>query len=154
MYLVALYQKQSQVKSSQTRTQLIIVTDNCSNCLTKCHFLASTGTDFWAGATDNFAEGSWLWPNSNTPINCDGDFCDWRDGEPNGGKNENCLEVTNFGNAGHWNDANCNDWLFHYICEKPIAKDVKKTAWIGLNDIDSTQTVVWTDNTPVSFTKW
>ena len=126
-------------------------------CLRIC-FIASTGTSFWAGATDKYAEGSWVWLNSNTPIDCDKDFCDWPQSEPNSGKNENCLEVRADpypdGTNGHWNDASCNDLLTHYICEKPIAEDVRKTAWIGLNDLDSTKTVKWTDSSPVSFTKW
>ena len=101
-----------------------------------------------------------MWPNSDTPINCekDGgkDFCDWPGSEPNGGKNENCMEVRAdaYGDGGHWNDMDCNQFTTHYICEKPFPENVKKNAWIGLNDIASTQTVVWTDGSPVTFTKW
>ena len=52
-----------------------------------------------------------------------------------------------------WNDEDGGK-LTHYICEKPTAVDTRKAVWIGLNDIQGTQTLVWTDDYPVTFTKW
>ena len=54
---------------------------------------ASTGTSFWAGGSDIAEEGKWVWTNNST-IDCENNYCDWHEGEPNdSGHYENCLEV-------------------------------------------------------------
>ena len=72
---------------------------------------------YWLGASDFNSEGSWKWI-TNEPFT----FTCWRNGEPNGGKNENFLVMTNFwDNKWLWNDGNKNDWpsasQYAYICE-------------------------------------
>lgn len=103
-------------------------------------------------------EGVWRWSNDNSTLDCEnGGFCDWHEGEPNGNAAESCLQVwnDNYWDTGHWNDAPCNDTLTHYICQKPLATDTRKTVWIGLKDMDNTGTLSWTDDSmPVTFTKW
>ena len=117
---------------------------------------APRGESFWAGLTDRDEEGTWRWVNASDPLDCSNVFCDWHVNEPGGGETESCLEVWNeaWWDEGHWNDASCTDRLTHYICEKPIAQDTTKVAWIGLNDLDSTQTLTFTDETRVTYTKW
>ena len=123
-------------------------------------FIAPRGESFWAGATDKDEEGVWRWVNVTDPFNCESEdyFCDWHEGEPGGGETESCLQVFNdaWWDQNHWNDASCTDTLTHYICEKPLSQDgdTKKKVWIGLDDLDSTQTLTWTDGSPVTFTKW
>ena len=89
-------------------------------------------------------------------MDCENNFCDWIANEPNGGESENCVEAINgdWIPSGSWNDASCTNTLTNYICEKPYAEDVRKVIWIGLNDLDSSQTLTWTDQTNVFFTKW
>ena len=99
-------------------------------------------------------ERTWKWIDQ-TPFDCTNAYCDWHEAEPNGNENENCLEVwkSDWWTPGTWNDEDGGK-LTHYICEKPTAVDTRKAVWIGLNDIQGTQTLVWTDDYPVTFTKW
>ena len=94
--------------------------------------------------------------SSNETLDCQNGFCDWIDGEPNGYEYENCVEVINgdWIPQGSWNDASCTETLTNYICEKPYADNVRKELWIGLNDLDSSQTLTWTDGSYVTFTQW
>lgn len=62
----------------------------------------------WIGATDSATEGKPTWVNGEA-----WSFSAWADGEPNGGKSENCVETTALG---MWNDVLCTA-LRTYICE-------------------------------------
>ena len=114
-----------------------------------------SGTSFWAGGSDLAEEGKWMWVN-NATFDCEKNFCDWHEGEPNGETRENCLEIIKGQGEwkGAWNDAFCEDSILRYICEKPVVEDSSKEVWIGLNDLMGSQTVSWTDQSPVTFTRW
>lgn len=114
------------------------------------------GTSLWTSATDQGHEGKWQWVYTNASLDCENSFCDWHAGEPSGGETENCLEIWNdyYWSNGAWNDASCNETLTHYVCEKAATTDSKKKVWIGLNDLENTGTVTWTNQDPVTFTKW
>lgn len=111
------------------------------------------------GLTDSAEEGRFVWVDG-TPLDCEKDFCDWNTNEPNGGTAENCVELWNDPGGWYdthtWNDGWCNDWEREFVCEKPFpnGRMVKVPLWIGLNDLDSSKTLKWTDESRVSFTKW
>ena len=72
---------------------------------------------YWLGASDENHEGEWHWVTGE-PFT----FSRWRKGEPNGGKSENYLVLTNFWeNKWLWNDGARNDWpspqQYAFICE-------------------------------------
>ena len=149
----------SQANTSCIESDSSLVTIDSAAKNQKLLSFTSTGTSFWAGGSDIAEEGKWVWTNNST-IDCENNYCDWHEGEPNdSGHYENCLEVFhgqwNDGESkGSWNDAACEDRMFHYMCEKPMMNDVKKSAWVGLNDLQNTQTLTWTDMSRVTFTKW
>ncbi|XP_036439669.1 C-type lectin domain family 4 member M-like isoform X3 [Colossoma macropomum] len=67
------------------------------------------GQRAWIGLTDSETEGVWKWVDGSTVTT---GF--WRNGEPNGAANEDCVVTAN-----NWADFPCNDW-FVGICEKRI----------------------------------
>lgn len=67
----------------------------------------------WSSGSDQNNEGFWTWASTNTPVN----VTSWDDEEPNGGRDENCLELrfstpTKF----LFNDSICR-YRKRYICE-------------------------------------
>ena len=60
----------------------------------------------YIGGTDQDLEGSWTWLD-NTPWG----YSNWQGDEPNGGPEENCLEMVGYSEddktAGWWNDIPC-----------------------------------------------
>ena len=71
---------------------------------------------YWLGASDEDHEGEWRWVTGEPFI-----FSRWRKGEPNGGRTENYLVLTNYWETWLWNDGARNDWpsprQYAYICE-------------------------------------
>ena len=66
----------------------------------------------WIGATDSVHEGKWIWVDGK-PVK----RTYWGGhGEPNGKRNENCLQYNRFG-PGTWNDVNC-DTKLAFLCQK------------------------------------
>ena len=71
------------------------------------------------GGTDKDLEGSWTWLD-NTPW----EYSNWQGDEPNGGAEENCLEMVGFAepdkgkpDPGWWNDIHCNrNTSQHFVC--------------------------------------
>lgn len=64
------------------------------------------GGNFWVGYSDADDEGTWSWTQTSSFAPVNGDPAFWADGEPNGGTDENCLEVYS---SGLGNDAHCDD---------------------------------------------
>jgi hypothetical protein len=64
---------------------------------------------YWIGATDEAVEGQWEWITGE-PF----EFENWAPEQPNGGEEQNCLEVLNAGYL--WNDRECG-YILPYVCE-------------------------------------
>lgn len=73
---------------------------------------AIQGTDWWHGFNDIAAEGTFAW-SDNTMVN----FLAWADGEPNNAGDEDCANLTPWGD-GRWNDLFC-DQSRPYVCRLP-----------------------------------
>ncbi len=90
---------------------LVTVTSAAERDFLVKRFFAGSRQSFWAGATDSETEGQWKWLTGE-PF----DFADWRKGEPNDQKGEDCLEMPVYFDY-QWNDVpdaakrNC------YVCE-------------------------------------
>ena len=78
-------------------------------------FRANFG-DIWLGITDLATEGKWIGVQTNKEIT----YHHWREGEPNGGTRENCVNMW-AGIGGRWNDNVC-DGKLHYVCKKEQSK--------------------------------
>ena len=68
------------------------------------------------GGTDQDLEGSWRWLNNKA-----WSFTNFPEGEPNGGTEENCLEMVSYDEderkAGWWNDIHCTkDKSRAFVC--------------------------------------
>ncbi|XP_052680779.1 lectin BRA-3-like [Crassostrea angulata] len=67
--------------------------------------------NLWVGASDLDREGMFQWINNNSLT-----FTHWFPGEPNGGGNEDCLQLCN---NGQWNDESCSN-NENALCEKEL----------------------------------
>ena len=90
---------------------LVTVTSAAERDFLVKRFFAGSRQSFWAGATDSETEGQWKWLTGEPFA-----FADWRKGEPNDEKGEDCLELPVYFDY-QWNDVpdaakrNC------YVCE-------------------------------------
>jgi len=77
--------------------------------------LRSFGDYMWIGATDKAEEGTWKW--TDTGMELSHGWTNWQSssGEPNGGKNENCVKLWD---NGQWKDYSCNK-RETFMCRKP-----------------------------------
>lgn len=83
---------------------LAIITTSSEN-----YFVYSIAqTAVWIGARDVASEGTFLWPDGTTVA-----FGNFASGEPNGGTNENCVQMTA---TSTWNDLSCAATR-GYVCE-------------------------------------
>ncbi|KAJ8031849.1 Perlucin [Holothuria leucospilota] len=75
-------------------------------------------THWWIGLNDKDKENSWKW--NDTPVN----YTNWKNGEPNGNRTENCAEFRRWrkGNA-MWNDWRCSSKA-HFICEQDVKSEL------------------------------
>jgi hypothetical protein len=79
--------------------------------------LSSIGGAFWIGAHDLAMEGSFAWQNGE-PWMYENGQAPWANStEPNGGINENCVELYQ---DGRFNDQACTD-LRDHVCERAPA---------------------------------
>ena len=80
------------------------------------NMLPSTKKLYWLGANDLEIEGTWKWVTGE-PFT----FMQWLNGEPNGGRNENYLLLTNiYHQKWGWNDGTSgavSPSMYAYICE-------------------------------------
>uniref|UniRef100_K1R943 Mannose-binding protein C n=1 Tax=Magallana gigas TaxID=29159 RepID=K1R943_MAGGI len=67
--------------------------------------------NLWVGASDQDREGMFQWVNNNSLT-----FTHWFPGEPNGGRNEDCVQLCN---NGQWNDESCSN-NENALCEKEL----------------------------------
>ncbi len=70
------------------------------------------GQRYWSGVTDEPSEGNFRWLSRNAPISF---TLPWLPGEPNGGGNENCAEVSL--STSNWNDTACSDGR-PFVCKQ------------------------------------
>ncbi|XP_038066196.1 alpha-N-acetylgalactosamine-specific lectin-like [Patiria miniata] len=81
--------------------------------------LDGVGSHAWLGANDIDHESRFEWTDGS-PFN----YGAWRDGEPsNSGNAEHCLNFFNWQGAIGWNDANCSQYEFPYICKVSTAEE-------------------------------
>lgn len=71
----------------------------------------SNDNDIWIALNDVAVEGSWVWEDGVAL----GAYKSWNSNEPNGGRNENCVEM--YDGNGKWNDMSCGDGRY-YVCKK------------------------------------
>ena len=88
---LACMEKNSSLASVTSKEELLSIQSNCS-------FVGK----FFIGGTDSGSENKWSWKGGGQ-----WEFENWRSGEPNGGRRENCLEMEASG-AGLWNDVDCS----------------------------------------------
>ncbi len=121
---------------------LVTVTSAEERDFLQNRFFAGSRQSFWAGATDSEAEGQWRWLTGE-PF----DFSDWRKGEPNDEKGEDCLEMPVYFDY-QWNDVpdaakrNC------YVCE--WGKTAVETAKEAEDASDNEPETPGTSETPSS----
>ncbi|KAK7505130.1 hypothetical protein BaRGS_00003700, partial [Batillaria attramentaria] len=98
---------QQACRNMHPKASLVEITDSGENDFVKNEL---NGKHAWIGGTDAYAEGSFFWIGSFTPMT----FANWRDGEPNNtGGDENCVM---FYGDGQWNDGSYFDQLV-FVCK-------------------------------------
>ena len=75
------------------------------------HLRSRRGKQYWIGLGDEAEEGKFRWINGATPRSVP-----WAHGEPNGGRNENCVDI--FAGSGEWNDERCEKAVW-FVCRGP-----------------------------------
>ncbi|XP_052064375.1 CD209 antigen-like protein C [Mytilus californianus] len=65
----------------------------------------------WIGATD-CESGKWIWVSNFAPVK----YFKWKSNEPNGGTDENCIEMRP---SGLWNDRSCKVTTY-FICKRHV----------------------------------
>jgi Lectin C-type domain len=84
---------------------------------TSYDFQYSSG-NWWVGASDNLAEGTWTTNSSGSSQW----YKNWNSGEPNGGTNENCILMD--APSGKWIDISCSN-SYWTLCEKVVQMNPK-----------------------------
>ena len=69
----------------------------------------------WIGVNDQVEEGKFVYESTEEPIV----FANWRSGDPDGGRNQNCVIYYYQLSLTTWIDDNCTD-KWRYICEKSL----------------------------------
>ena len=64
--------------------------------------ISAVGANTWLGGNDKAKDGTWIWEDGKAW----GGYTAWGATEPNGGDNEQCLELWYHTN-GTWNDVSC-----------------------------------------------
>uniref|UniRef100_A0A674NLR3 C-type lectin domain-containing protein n=1 Tax=Takifugu rubripes TaxID=31033 RepID=A0A674NLR3_TAKRU len=72
----------------------------------------------WIGLMEQRSERTWRWVDG-TPLTEGAALLYWSSKEPNGGKDENCVDIKNFNAEKSWNDESCSLSLL-WICEKKL----------------------------------
>ena len=81
--------------------------------------LSIGNTHFWIGVNDIASEGNWVWVNGERASSSE---LIWGSGQPNGGRNENCVVVHGYPGSSHLGlayDGGCAR-SFPGLCEKQI----------------------------------
>jgi hypothetical protein len=76
--------------------------------------------DWWVGGNDRTTEGRFVWLDDTVEI-VPPLFVRWRTGEPNdngGGLGEDCMIIESDNANRQWDDRNCTNADFPYICER------------------------------------
>ena len=72
-------------------------------------------TLLWFGLTDEEKEGSWVSASTGQAAT----FTNWRAGEPNGGGYQSCAAIVGTTSWAYtWDDVECNNNGFNFLCEK------------------------------------
>lgn len=114
--MVELTWEEALIKCASFAAHLAQVDDNGENTflvnLSRERVAGGYGT--WLGGTDQKQEGVWIWSSSEERI--DETFSNFKGKEPNGEKDENCLQLKKV-ESWAWNDESCETKM-NYICEK------------------------------------
>ena len=84
---------------NQTTADLVTIFSPYENNFIK-EIAVKIGSHLWIGLSDSMSEKDWVWVDGKNL----GPWSNWGGGEPNGGTDENCAEMTENG----WNDKICN----------------------------------------------
>lgn len=92
------------------------VTSSSENTFLKSELkqFGSNAYGYWIGGVDLEVDGEWKWVSSDRVVH----FTDWNTGEPNGNRNENCIDMLRI-TSYTWNDEDCHSRQ-QYICEQDL----------------------------------